>query len=713
MKFLINLLFFFFIVNQLFSQTKLIDSLENVLKKTPDGVKKIDVYSKLGSEYLYDNIDKLLSLSNEMMQLSIKLNNEKGIGASNNLLGNYYYFKGNYSLALEYFQKNISYYIKTKNNISLGNNYLSLGNVYESLGEADKAIYYYLKSLKIDEELGDKQRLSDDFTNLGVFYNHRKNHKKALTYFLKALKLDVELKNDQFIVGTYTNLSSVYFALNDLEKAKFYSIKGYNKAIETNNLDALGRLSNNLSELFFQTKEYKKSLYYNLKSLKIKENLDQKEGLTNAFLNTGLVYEKLGNDENALNYFVKSYDLSKKIKHTEGVVDICKVLSRYFENKNNLEKSLRYFKEYSNLKDTLFNIQSEGKITEMSTKYESEKKESQILLLKKDKILNKEVAERQKTIIYSTIIGLLIVLFFLILLYKRFKITQKQKAIIEIQKKEVEDAHQHLEKKNREILDSITYAKRIQSAILPQAKLVKEFLQESFILYKPKDIVAGDFYWLEVVGDVVLFAAADCTGHGVPGAMVSVVCNNGLNRAVREFGLTNPSLILDKTRELVIQEFEKSDDNVKDGMDISLCALNTKTNILQWTGANNPLWILRKNDDGEHEQFNEQAVSLVEFKADKQPIGNYLNQKPFTNHEIVLKQNDEIYIFTDGYQDQFGGTLNGKAGKKFKIAQFRTLLLSLNQLNMDEKKVKINETFETWKGELEQVDDVCVSGVRI
>ncbi len=267
--------------------------------------------------------------------------------------------------------------------------------------------------------------------------------------------------------------------------------------------------------------------------------------------------------------------------------------------------------------------------------------------------------------------------------------SEVEKATQEIknQKDEIEEAHQ-------EIKDSISYAKRIQSAILPPDKLVKQYLQESFILYKPKDIVAGDFYWVEAQDDTIFFAAADCTGHGVPGAMVSVICNNGLNRSVREFALGIPGEILDKTRELVIQEFAKSEEEVKDGMDIALCAL--KGNNLYYAGANNPLWIVR---DGQ----------VIETKADKQPIGKYAEAKPFTTHQIELQKGDIIYVFSDGYVDQFGG----EKGKKFKAKNFRELLVSVSFESMKSQKEKIDYTFENWRGELEQIDDVCVIGVRV
>jgi serine phosphatase RsbU (regulator of sigma subunit) len=301
--------------------------------------------------------------------------------------------------------------------------------------------------------------------------------------------------------------------------------------------------------------------------------------------------------------------------------------------------------------------------------------------------LEQEAKEKQQILTYATAGGLVLVGFFLIYVFNRLKVTRKQKGIIEY-------AHHELGEKNKEIVDSINYAKRIQSAILPPKKVVKEHLKESFILYKPKDVVAGDFYWLETKEKKVLFAAADCTGHGVPGAMVSVICNNALNRSVREHGLTDPSMILDKTREIVVQEFEKSEEEVKDLMDFALCSL--EGNRLQYAGAHNPLWIIRNGE-------------ILETKANKQQIGKFDNPEPYTTHSFELKKGDSVYIFSDGFVDQFGG----EKGKKFKVSAFRNLLLSVQDKSLEEQKTILNDTFETWRGKLEQIDDVCVIGIRI
>jgi serine phosphatase RsbU (regulator of sigma subunit) len=228
-------------------------------------------------------------------------------------------------------------------------------------------------------------------------------------------------------------------------------------------------------------------------------------------------------------------------------------------------------------------------------------------------------------------------------------------------------------------------------------ELFKSKLPNSFILYLPKDIVAGDFYWMETIDEQVLFAACDCTGHGVPGAIVSVVCHNALNRAVREFGLKKPAEILDKTKEIVVDYFSKSEEDIKDGMDISLCSYNQKTKTLQWAGANNGLWIL-KNDE------------LIETKADKQPIGKIEDSKPFTNHTFKLSSNDIIYLYTDGYADQFGGEIKQK---KLTRKRFKDLILSIQNQPFIEQGILLEDFITNYRKEVEQVDDILVMGVQV
>ncbi len=260
----------------------------------------------------------------------------------------------------------------------------------------------------------------------------------------------------------------------------------------------------------------------------------------------------------------------------------------------------------------------------------------------------------------------------------------------------VEQQRAIVEQKNKEIVASISYAKRIQNAMLPTAEVLLEDWKDIFVLYLPKDIVAGDFYWSEKVENKQLIAVADCTGHGVPGAMVSVVCNNALNRSIREYGIFEPGKLLDKTRALILEEFSKYQEDVNDGMDISLVMFDPDEKQLFWAGANLPLWIIRSN--GEFE----------ELKGDKQPVGKHLREINYTEHQINLSSGDTVYMSTDGYADQFGGP----QGKKLKAAQLKSKLSELHQQALEYQKEQLLKEFEMWKGEHEQVDDVCIIGIR-
>ena len=295
--------------------------------------------------------------------------------------------------------------------------------------------------------------------------------------------------------------------------------------------------------------------------------------------------------------------------------------------------------------------------------------------------------------------------------FREHKLKQKQKELEEIvlvrtqeisnQKKIVEHQKELVQEKQKEIIDSITYAKRLQQAILPPPHFINKYLPDNFVFYQPKDIVAGDFYWMHITGDLIFIAAADSTGHGVPGAMVSIVCSNALEKAVNEFRLTDTGQILDKTTDLVLDTFAKSGEEIKDGMDISLLCFNESTKKVTWSGANNQLWYITFSE-GENKE-------VVEVKADKQPIGMSDHRKDFTTHHLPYQEGNIFYLMTDGFPDQFGGP----KGKKFKYKQLQELLIVNSGKNLNEQQEILTQQFINWKGNLEQVDDVTIIGIKL
>ncbi len=656
------------------SEQKQIDSLNFLINsKLTHDTAKANAYLVLSEILTVETLDTMIPLCNEAQKIAKKgLENKPSESVKNSFL------------------------------TSLAGAYNNIGFAHKNKGEIVLALEYFHKSLKIYEKVNDKKGVVDCSINIGSIYDRQGNYEKALDFYNSSLEICKEIGYHNGEAACLNNMGGVYSSIGNLHLALEFYLKSLKVAESLGNNDKLAIALNNIGTQYKSQGNYEKALEYYLKSLNILKESGNKQGIAYLLNNLAGIEFAKNNFVSAEKYSKQSLDIAKEIGYPENIQNAARVLSRAYEKQGKGKEALEMYKLFISMRDSLYSEANQKAAVQQEAKYEYEKQKAvDDAIHDKQIAIEQEAKAKQKIITYATAGGLALVVVFLIFVFNRLQITKKQKIVIETQKVEVEKqkevvelAHSELEEKNQEILDSITYAKRIQNAILPSLKVVKEYLTQSFIFYQPKDIVAGDFYWLEQKENKVLFAAADCTGHGVPGAMVSVVCNNGLNRSVREFGLTDPGEILNKTREIVIAEFEKSEDEVKDGMDIALCSLEGKT--LKYAGANNPLWIIRKGE-------------IIETKANKQPIGQFDNPEPYSTHTIELQKEDSIYIFSDGFVDQFGG----EKGKKFKAQSFRELLLSIQNKEMDEQQQIISKAFQKWKGSLEQIDDVCVIGVRI
>lgn len=577
----------------------------------------------------------------------------------------------------------------------------NIGYSYKVLGDIKKAIECYDKSLKIKERIGDKKGASSTYLNMGSIYESQGEIDNALALYFKALAIQEELKDMRIKAIALNNIAYVYFQKKNYEKSFEYNFKSLQIRNEINDSKGIANSLHNIGLAYKETGKLDSALKYYMLSLHMKEEQRDSFSLPASYTNIGYLYFKKNNFQKAKTFGLKSLEIAKSTRVIHNIKEAAMLLQKIYKEEKNFKEAYKLLSLYYEIRDSIINQENKKAAIKQNLQYEYNKKlaTDSIAFAKENEIKEIEIAKQKSELEakrnqqFALFGGLFLVLLFSGFIYNRFKLSQKQKQIIEIQKNEVEE-------KSKEITDSITYAKRIQEAILPSRESLNETLKNGFILYKPKDIVAGDFYWMEKSmvknNEIILFAAADCTGHGVPGALVSVVCNNALNRSVREFGLTLPGEILDKTRDLVVQEFSKSGEEVKDGMDISLCSISFKENSLRWAGANNPAWIIR---DG----------NIIEIKPNKQPIGKSENRQPFTTHQLQVQKGDTIYIFTDGFADQFGG----EKGKKFKSSQLKDFLISIQQKEMNEQKLALEECFHLWKGSLEQVDDVCVIGVRV
>ncbi len=716
---------------KIISKQQQIDSLNKIINNpNTTNTSLAKAYLNLTSKLYENNPDTIRYLCNKVLKIiNVSPKKNQAIKAEAlRFIGYLNKQQGAISVAIDYYLSSLKIYDHLNNKKKEASIIKNIAYIYLQQKDYKNAEIYFKNSLEIRQELNDSNNISYALNDLGFLYKRINKTKKALKCFNKSAAIQYKIDDKKGLAYTLINIGYIHFSEHNIDSVITYFKKSLKLQKQIKNMSGVAYTYSNMGYVYLQIKDYKKAAKYSLKALKITRELSDKTSIVFTENLLAKIYFKAGKTDSALFYSKMTLNQAKEIGYPENIRDASELLWKIYKQKGEngdfkaFAKAFDYYTLYFAMRDSINNKETEKKIAIKNLQYNYEKEKLATLKEQEKKdLINQEKQHRQTLIIVFISLGFILIIIFSFFLYRRYRLTRKQKSIIETQKEVVEKQKEVVEEKQKEILDSITYAKRIQSAILPPEKEVKKYLQNSFILYKPKDIVAGDFYWMETVSnntslqgkkqsvkknkiaslhksfvrnDVILFAAADCTGHGVPGAMVSVVCNNALNRSVREHGLSDPGKILTKTREIVIQEFKKSEDDVKDGMDIALCSLEGFN--LQYAGANNPLWIIRGNE-------------IIETKANKQPIGKIENPLPFTTHTFELQKGDTIYIFSDGFVDQFGG----EKGKKFKARAFRELLLSIQDKSMEEQKTIIDNTFESWKGNLEQIDDVCVIGVKI
>jgi tetratricopeptide (TPR) repeat protein len=705
-------IFLFFQITTLCAQnTRAVDSLLSMLKPgLPDTI-EVDVLCNLATEYKYNAPEKALEYGDKALAKAEETHSQKGISRALAVLGMVYMNQSNYDKALDYYFRslNIGKETKDKNTISIANN--NIGMVYWNQGKYEKALEYFLVSLKIDEDLGNQKGMASSFNNIGLIYWSQNNFDKALDNFMQVMTIYSQLGDKKGMAGAYSNIGGVNYYKGKADIAVMFFKKALDLYERINYKPGMSTTLVNISDVLIEQKKYEEALKYSFRSLEIEKEIGNKSQMCYTYISIAKNYSQRNQYAKAIENFNLAIDLAKEINALKQLSEAYKNMSELYKQMNNYKEALEYHQKHTAIKDSILNKESSGQIAEMDAKYNNDKKNKEIQLLKKEKEIQSitQAAEKSKSLfIRNTLIGgCLVVILIALLLYNRNQVRRKanidlalKNQSINEQKEKIEHQNFELGLKNKEITDSIKYAKRLQEAILPPAALVKKLLPESFILYKPKDIVSGDFYFVEEWGGKTFVAAVDCTGHGVPGAFMSIVGYNLLNQALNVYGLTKPFLILNDLNKNISKMLHQTEEEsaVKDGMDISLIGLDFSKKIVEYSGAFNPLWIVREG-------------LLIELKADKFPVGAFVGEtiKSFAHQEFQLKSGDMLYLFTDGYADQFGGS----AGKKFKYKNFQSLLINNSNKEVGEQHKIMDDAFEQWRGNLEQVDDILLIGIKI
>lgn len=607
--------------------------------------------------------------------------------------------------------------------------YLQIGWAALSLSDFPEAVKYADKATTLALELNDFNRIINAYNLQGNIYLEIPDKEFALNSFFNGIKAAKNANDSASLSMLYNNVAIAFEHFEKLDSSLYY-YQLSEKFLDKNatNRD-LGLILVNIGDLYYQLNQIDSAFYFNKKARKHLSLEDDKDLLFIYYLNTAVNYADNHQLQLANIYLDSCFATITDGSSPTDIELFYHKKSALLFQQNEFKKAYEYLLKAYDLKDSILSKEVYNKLRDIKIAAVAEKKEAEIQQhLQENKILELEVKQSKASQrnYFLVVLSISIVLLFTVILIlysiRNNKRLKKRNNIIEAQSKDIHQKNNELELKNTEITDSINYAKRIQDAILPSKEDLIENLKNGFVIFKPKDIVSGDFYWLESLpltpspseraGEGrIFFAAADCTGHGVPGAMVSVMCSNALSKALLEDNITDPGKILDRTRDLVIERFAKSKEDVKDGMDIALVSLEYSIRadseeqkfLLKYAGANNPLWIIRNLESPTS------SFELIELKPNKQPVGKSFKAEPFDTHVIELKKGDSIYLLTDGYPDQFGG----EKGKKLKKAPLKEILLSIQHLTMDEQKTHLENFFEQWKGDLQQVDDVCVIGVRI
>lgn len=695
-----------------------------------------------------------------------------GVAKSYNNLGLVHLRQGNYQRAISFLEESINIKRELGDKKGVVSSISNLGIVYRNQGYHGKAIEQYLETLRVLEELEDKEGISKCYLNIGNIHYGQANYNAALDYYLRSMHISQELADTVGLSRVYNNIGLIFRFKEDYDKAIEYYSKSLELFKKQGYKERTALLYNNLGGVSFAKGDFSKAAEYFNKSLEIRREIGDKRGEGGSYYNFGELYFELaslksGNERTAyldmaISNAQKGYKIAEKIGALTLQRETASLLKNSLIKRGRFREALSYAEALLAINDSIYSQDKTNALADMQAKYETEQKQQEIekqkLIIEKQQNDN----QRQRVLRNFFIAGsifLALLLTLIIWIYQQKKrshqlITEKNVLLeqaneeikatseaLSLQNSELRDKNQKilqqqkeieeqrnslanlawelqdtnlkiekqkdlLDKKNTQITDSIFYAQRIQNAVLPSIHTLKPHFSDYFILHKPKSIVSGDFYWATQINEWLVFCVADCTGHGVPGAMMSMLGVAFLNEIVRKNGVDNADTVLNNLRDYIIKSLEKQDDEsvFYEGMDVGLCFYNVNSRLLRFSGANIPCWIVPASH-----QMPLTTKDIVALKPDKMPIGLHERMDPFNQIEYQLEIGDRLYVGTDGYSDQIGGSSN----KKIQVAGLKRLICKSYELPINEQKKYLHNYFLEWQGEAMQLDDVTLLCVLV
>jgi len=612
-------------------------------------MKKIDTLNKQAWEFRYADTDKSLIISQEALEQSSKAKYTKGTAYAKLNLGICQFLRSENQEALELLTGALKYFEKHEHEKGLSLALTFIGNIYEGFGDYETALRYCQTALKKAQEIEYKEGEGEAQSVIGLIYSRLADLDRALDAYTAGLVIRTEQEDHNAVASSLNRIARIYTLKKEFEKALEYYEKSMKLRMEAGQSVALSWTYLGLASTYEDMGDMKNAGEYYRRNLEKSNTGVDMRCRQQCLLGLGRVYHRLNQNKEALEYFTESLEAAKDLEAKPLLFASHLALADHYESMRNPEIALVHYREFQRIKEEVQSIEVRNRLKNQQIAFAVEKAE-------------------------------------------------KEKEIFQLRNVELKAAYDEINQKNEEITASINYASRIQAALLPQKELMEKSLPDHFILFLPKDVVSGDFYWVTRIAERIIFTAADCTGHGVPGAMMSMLGISFLNEIINSNKVSEPGRVLDQLRMEVISALRQtgSEKEQKDGMDIALCAYDTESNVLEFAGANNPLYLVRNN-------------SLEEIKADSMPVGYYEDiDEPFATRSINIKKGDMIYLFSDGFVDQFGGPDR----KRFKQNRFKDLIMENHHNPVPDQMIALENSFNNWKGKHGQMDDVLVIGVR-
>lgn len=657
----------------------------------------------LAAQFTNNNLDSTFYYCNEATKYAERMNSKKGIADSQFERAYAVYYSGKPDSALKMYTKLLTDYRSLSDSSKVASCYNKMGFILREKGDALAALQYYNQSLRSNKNEADKSEAGNSYLNIGVIYHDQDNLTDALKYELLGLSMYESAGDSKRTANALARIGNVYLDMRQDSSALIYYQRSLALSQQTNNNRLVAICLNNMAMIYSDRGDLPRAAGMYQQALQIREQIGDRNGVAILLNNIGEIYGQRKMIDSALYYVNRSLEISTELQFKDMIATNYLSLAGIYSVDGDYKTAYEYYGKYHATYEQLNGEESRKRIDELNASLENERNQRKIDQLSSESAIREAALQQERAKGWLFAIGFVAVLIVAIVIWRNMHRTRKVNVLLEEQKTEIAEKKKIVEEQHRDIVDSINYALRIQHAVMPSRDYLKKLFPDSFLVYKPRDIVSGDFWWIAQRNNLKVLVVADCTGHGVPGAFMSLIGTSLLNEIVNEKGVTQADEILNLLSEKVVKALHQNEEreSTSDGMDLALAVIDEENELLHFAGANNSLY------------YSKTDKTILELKGDRQPIGYYMNHhKRFSKQTLSLTEVTNIWLCTDGYVDQFCGMQGPLYSKKYKYSRLKTLLSDIQHVPGVQQRDRLVKEFEKWKGDMFQVDDVLIAGIR-